>query len=345
MSKAYILYVDHQGHPAPLTECFHATASRRLSSTTEDRFPPSTLTEVDSAYCPQCLSFHDAASAARLLFCSKATCQRCPICVTAVASVSAQDNVCCYQCGQCDWTSRECGLTVPLEGEEISKIELTRAAEELGFELSRRRQQEPTQLLDDYFSNLTGAWDKHSKASRTFLKPVKMGSNKDPQELWSVDTLEASLEDKRKLFYNQDIANDTQVLDESSGLSVQRLSMDETTQVPQLDNSLSTISIHALQWQALPFAVDSRQDLLPLPTNYRVRRSRRCRAELAEGRPGIVLKPKLNPLEGDSSLRTGHGQWWRKVCTRNTKQNVWICVMTLTPEALSILTILLYFLL
>jgi len=40
--------------------------------------------------------------------------------------------------------------------------------------------------------------------------------------------------------------------------------------------------------------------------------SRRCRAELAAGRTGILIKPKLNPLEGDTSLRAGHGQWWKK---------------------------------
>jgi hypothetical protein len=53
--------------------------------------------------------------------------------------------------------------------------------------------------------------------------------------------------------------------------------------------------------------------LLPLSIPLMLRQSRRCREELADGRPGILLKPKLNPLEGDSSLPTGHGQWFRKV--------------------------------
>jgi len=33
---------------------------------------------------------------------------------------------------------------------------------------------------------------------------------------------------------------------------------------------------------------------------------------LDAGRPGILIKPKVNPLEGDTSLRYGHGQWWKK---------------------------------
>ena len=65
MKEGYVLYVDHEKHPAPLSMCYHATGARRLSSTV-DRYPPATLTEVDSAYCPQCLSYHDAASAARM---------------------------------------------------------------------------------------------------------------------------------------------------------------------------------------------------------------------------------------------------------------------------------------
>lgn len=65
MKEGYVLYVDHAGHPAPLSLTFHATGARRLSSPVS-RYPPATLTEVDAAYCPQCLSYHDAASAARL---------------------------------------------------------------------------------------------------------------------------------------------------------------------------------------------------------------------------------------------------------------------------------------
>jgi hypothetical protein len=79
---------------------------------------------------------------------------------------------------------------------------------------------------------------------------------------------------------------------------------------------LKEVSTFAFQLQCSNYVTHpaTRQDLLPLSIPLRVRTSRRCRAELAEGRPGILVKPKLNPLEGDSSLRTGHGQWWKKVC-------------------------------
>jgi len=56
----------------------------------------------------------------------------------------------------------------------------------------------------------------------------------------------------------------------------------------------------------------SSQLLLPTPIKLRTRAVRRDYKELSIGRPGIVIKPKVNPLEGDSSLRYGHGQWWKK---------------------------------
>ena len=84
-----------------------------------------------------------------------------------------------------------------------------------------------------------------------------------------------------------------------------------------LDDSLKDEPMQALLMQQVGTGATSFAELLPLQVPLRPRKSRRCRAELAEGRPGILLKPKLNPLEGDSSLRTGHGQWWKKVGNGN----------------------------
>lgn len=359
--NAFVLYVDHQGHPAPLTECFHATASRRLSSSIPDRFPPSTITEVDSAYCPHCLSFQDVASAVRQLYCIKPACQRCPICTTVLTVVpqveantatakssstsTSGDNadsnppfyVCCYQCGNCQWTSKECHLTAPLEvvdGEMIGKLELARAAEELGTTLNQRRTLEPRQQLNSYAAHVHETWKHYGKPTRTGRVtgigtgaaagitaagggstsqyprlPLSSLPKLDRPEGWSLEMLEKSLGLKREQRYALG-SPEWPTLD--GMIKVERiLSLD--MELKPLDESLADLSLHVLHSQILPWTIHHRQDLLPLPIPLRVRRSRRCRAELAEGRPGILLKPKLNPLEGDSSLRTGHGQWWRKV--------------------------------
>lgn len=312
MTDTYVLYVDHQGHPAPLTECFHATASRRLSSSV-DRSPPSTITEVDSAYCPQCLSAHDAPSATRLLFCPKATCQRCPLC-QSVASVSASKGLCFYRCGLCEWTSQQCNLAMTVKMNDngtVDRLELARVAEDLHIELKRRRE-EPNTALENYFRNITEYWEQKGAAENPLLgrRNQPSAASSDPLEGWSVEALEVSLASKKEKLIGAE-----QTPPMIQDLQIERLNLDDDDP-PELDTTaLSRIPplSYQLQYLSHPKLPLSFQDLLPLPIPLRPRMSRRCRAELAEGRPGILLKPKFNPLEGDSSQRTGHGQWWKKV--------------------------------
>jgi dynactin-4 len=311
---AHVLYVDHQGHPAPLATCYHATASRRLSSSI-DRYPSSTVTEVDSAFCPQCLSFHDAATAATLGYCPKATCQQCPLC-TAIASVAVVDSQVFYECGggvgTCKWTSKECNLMVTVTKQEddgsFDKIELARALDDLGTRLVQRKR-EKQEPVDTYFNSLTVALEQRSKVERQAQRISKASvSAADGPEGWSVEALEATLEEKKAstMFVENAGAG-------ALGRQVEKISLENDNDI--VDSSLSQVSLLSLQLQSLNYSTPPRsmQDLLPLPIPLRVRTSRRCRAELAEGRPGILLKPKLNPLEGDTSLRSGHGQWWKKV--------------------------------
>jgi len=308
-NSAHVLYVDHQGHPAPLSLCYHATASRRLASAV-DRQPPSTITEVDSAYCPQCLTFYDATSAANLGFCPKASCFLCPVC-RSVASIVVEGGICMYRCGRCDWTSEHCSLTTPItvDGNGVATSEdVEKASEILLSEWTEKRKQRD-QTANDHFTQmmrtLEGIAKEHVKGKRSTFSwlPTSNVRRKDGPEGWTIESLEDSLLDRKKLA--------SASLSETVGgqeLQFASLLVDQT-----LDESLEGKSVHSLLLQGggePPMALSS---LLPLPIPLRPRKSRRCRAELREGRPGILLKPKLNPLEGDSSLRTGHSQWWKKV--------------------------------
>jgi hypothetical protein len=273
LSSSYILFVDHQGHVAPIGLCYHATASRRLSSSIE-RHPPSTQPEIDSAYCPQCLSFHDVASASQLGYCPKTTCQQCPQC-QSVVSINVTDQKCFYACGYCDWNSISSGLVTPCT--DASQIEP--AAEELGKELLERRSIKKQQ--ECYQSTLKTLEAVALEDIRRTKQPNHIF--KDPNEtgFWSMDALTKLLESK------------VAMVSSSKGLGQLRRETPRT-------GAMSVTSL-LLSPQQLPIGIP----LCP-------RKSRRCRAEIAEGRPGILLKPKLNPLEGDSSLRSGHGQWFKK---------------------------------
>lgn len=299
----YCLYIDHQGHPAPLTESFHATASRRLSSAVA-RYPPSTAVETDSAYCRHCLAFVDVASATRDGHCRKATCQLCPICL-ASASIEASNGQCYYRCGRCEWTSLECRLSaeVPADDDEgsVDRLALARAAEELLLELNRRRTMTP---VEEHFKLLAEHYEssKPTSENQPRHRHQRTASGHDIDG-WSVEALERKLAKTKA-------ARTTTAKDDFWGLAIERPPLSD--EPPPVDASLASVPILSLQSQRVSMMAQSRSDLLPVPVPLRARWSRRCRAEIAEGRPGILLKPKLNPLEGDSSLRTGHGQWWKK---------------------------------
>lgn len=318
--SAYVLYVDHQGHPAPLSLSYHATASRRLTSSV-DRHPPSSVTEVDSAYCPQCLTFHDANTAGNLGYCPNEECRLCPVC-RAVATVGVENSIFFYDCGLCEWTSKTCQLQTSLassssESGEVILEAVKQASEELLSQWKAKITQR-NQLGVDHFSNMTkamvGLAKEHVKGQRSSTRRVfspglaskrsKDGGSKG----WSIETLENSQR-------TRNVNVETSINEPVGGKSLTQISLDtEEENAPLYHPSLQGLTAETLLSQEVGGnTTGSIETLLPLSIPLRPRKSRRCRAELAESRPGILVKPKLNPLEGDSSLRTGHGQWWKKV--------------------------------
>jgi len=315
--SAFVLYVDHQGHPAPLSLSYHATASRRLTSSV-DRHPPSSITEVDSAYCPQCLSFHDANTAGNLGFCPKASCRLCPVC-RSVASIAVEDMNCFYKCGLCDWTSKTCELQTSLGSSAVKDGEVSLEAVEKASSVLlsqwEKKKKEFNKQAEDHYSNmqktLVGIAKDYvqghrSSNRRVFTSGLASRRRQDDLNGWSIKTLEDAQRTRSK---NMESHRNQPI----GGISLQQISL-ETEQVqPLYHPSCEGLSARTLLSQESGGSMArSMENLFPLPIPLRPRKSRRCRAELAESRPGILVKPKLNPLEGDSSLRTGHGQWWKK---------------------------------
>lgn len=272
-TSSFVLFVDHQGHVAPIGHCYHATASRRLSSSIE-RHPPSTQVEIDSAYCPQCLSFHDVASASQLGYCPKTSCQQCPQC-QSVVNVSLVDQKCFYACSCCDWDSKAIDLVATCT--DTSLVEA--AAAELGQELLKRRSIE--KQLGQFQATLKTLEAVALEEVRRKKQPNHIFKDPDGRQPWSLEALNKSLEMKSsKELSSKGLGEMAPVVPRSGAISVTSLLLSP--------------------------------DQLPTPIPLRPRKSRRCIAELAEGRPGILVKPKLNPLEGDTSLRSSHGQWFKK---------------------------------
>lgn len=160
---------------------------------------------------------------------------------------------------------------------------------------------------EEHYQKMVEAWEGVVKttgpksSSSSVARSLQLKGGSRTEEIWSVEALESAIQTKKESL------NSNAVL---GGQQLQRISL-ESEQT--LDTAMKGVSIESIALQALNAApTRSMADLLPLSVPLRSRKSTRCRADLAEGKPGILLKPKLNPLEGDSSLRTGHGQWWKK---------------------------------
>ncbi|KAL3807166.1 hypothetical protein ACHAXA_011367 [Cyclostephanos tholiformis] len=326
----FVLYVDHANHLTPLTLAYHATASRHLTSGRSDVIPPSTTVEIDSAYCPRSLTFCDVASALS----GDGGCKDCPVCFSPV-SISIDENVsgpasngrlvCHYLCGYCQWSSRECGVTSNADKLlEYSTSNDTDASMEDDLEKQRgvaisdisrelyvclqHRISEKNKDVDTLFNSIITIWAEREQEEQR-RKRMNFGTTMMTQRdvdrgvnSWSREILEESLLEKRK-------AMDTLHISCKADFVRGHINLGDASGIP---DNLPTSHQMAAQMSITAITPQSRSDLLPLPVNYRARVSRRCRAELAAGRTGILIKPKLNPLEGDTSLRTGHGQWWKK---------------------------------
>ncbi|KAK1734603.1 hypothetical protein QTG54_014476 [Skeletonema marinoi] len=138
---------------------------------------------------------------------------------------------------------------------------------------------------------------------------------KKEKSTWSLGALEDSLVEKKR-----DLESLYLGAEKGVDASVSSPSVDDEQQTKE--QQMPTAQQVAAQMSLTITAPRYQQDLLPLPVHYRSRVSRRCRAEQSAGRTGILVKPKLNPLEGDTSLRAGHGQWWKKDSSKNPTLNM-----------------------
>ena len=276
-------------------------------------------------------------------------CKDCPVCfspVTLSIDETTTDNtseggqlsarlICTYLCGQCKWSSQECGVTSNAdklleyttsdnaddasEGKEKEKqrgVTILEISKDLEKNLQQRIM-EKNKVGDELFTSITNMWAKREqeeqRRKRMMIGAVSAtkGSSSSVcgQTNWSLETLEQSLLEKKRELDSSYTMNSEKGVPSNPAKDDNQKPATATKMIPQDILTHQQIAAQMIITTSTP---QSRTDLLPLPVPYRARVSRRCRAELAAGRTGILVKPKLNPLEGDTSLRSGHGQWWKK---------------------------------
>jgi len=296
----------------------------------------STTVEAESAHCIQCLSFWDATTASSNGGTCAVGCVSCPTCGIPLSIALEIDDVendndakssnkgvttitryrCVYQCGYCLWNSHEqCGVSASVqqrredESDKSITSDNTAAVSDaatrlmIALKIERQRRDGPS---DKFMKDLVKTWGglmKDGAAAKRMGGRMSLAEDDDVAKndnddgvrgaafggSWGVDRLEDSILKKRHR-YKLDAIESILPLPSFSPSS-----------------SSSSFSSHPKQQTSPPSS-----SLLPASLQLRASGTRRCRAELRLKRPGILVRDKANPLEGDTSLRHGHGQWWKK---------------------------------
>eukprot|EP00979_Chaetoceros_neogracilis_P004109 scaffold715_cov217-Chaetoceros_neogracile.AAC.5 len=384
-SRNVLYYVNPKSTPVPLTHVYHATASRFLS-TSLPTTPSTTTTDVDSAYCPQCLTSWDGASAfsAAKGRCVKSNpnpasggrevlvgCMDCPECEAVLTlgvlekkccfSIEAKvpedhSHICVYKCGYCHWDSVECGIYHSFgvlasgDGKESSShdVAVKSATEELQLKMTDALQETDE---SDLFQKLQSCWisksnevDRNKRRADLLRKGSNRGNSgiqsgtesnhsgthsfvandldtydedekKIGSELWSVESLEEAVKRRKERMAKQ-VVQSIPVQAFHNNTTVMKVTDDVLVNEKDDAGIVNMSPRKNIRQQLISGRTKTLDQLsvthLPVPVALRVRAVRRCLKELDAGRPGILIKPKVNPLEGDTSLRYGHGQWWKK---------------------------------
>jgi len=377
-SQSTVLYftspLTPHSTPCPLSLTYHLPSSRHLSTLLPPSAPGeiSTVTEVDSAYCPQCFTSWDANSAFRTAKgCCKnivddnvrVGCISCPECESIIVTTIETSNlhqdklhdlesteqfthVCLYKCGYCHWNSID-GLGIystlnvnheTCESENDEKEITEKAGRDLQMKLTAMfdERQDCTKSL---VNNLILSWNNKLKSEEMERRKMELlmsrprnGSksyyisiankcsilsskdmnlkNGDSTNSWSIEKLNEFIDVKMSHMMKQ-VDNS---LIETESKSLNRLTFDDLSRRDISDKIRDVTPLQSIR-QLTMSSVDvyKKEALLPIPVKLRTRAVRRDCKELESGKPGILVKPKVNPLEGDSSVRYGQGQWWKKV--------------------------------
>lgn len=144
--------------------------------------------------------------------------------------------------------------------------------------------------------------------------------------LWSVEELDASIIQKKN-YINEQVKESIFIQDKDKDsnttttktTTLSRLSIKDLSSTSSIMSNKSQKSFRpSNQCTISTNNTKEEQILIPAPVKLRTRAIKRDYKESSLGKPGILVKPKVNPLEGDSSYRRhGQGQWWKKVSRKN----------------------------
>lgn len=313
-----VCYGDINGVYAPLKDMYHSTESRCLVSP----HPLSLDQEVATVFCPNLCS----ASPDTLLnfevdktwnCCT--SCFECPVCMCTLTPLpirpTEKDSPFCLTCPFCRWNSIEVSLIGPTVNDVITKAAAADEKDPTGGVFASR------------VSRATAIYNAlHGKSRigsvQTFQPEAPLANQSeqiDPaSSIWI--NLETRLNAKAQLWDQESHTGLPMAMPLHKGLALSADVIEEhdcseepadTTLWSQTDANLLASTEQRYRCAGGPL----QSMLYPRRVPLRARCVKRCIADMEAGRAGIMSKPQLNALVGDSSQRTNVGKWWKKECS------------------------------
>lgn len=288
-----VLFQDYNAFWAPLNDLFFSTSSNTLVS----RHPESSIEEVVSHYCPQCLKKYSEDDTQK--FSNRcATCFQCPSCESLLrGALCEQDSKqFCLACSNCSWSSTSCDVIGASE-EDLSSLVLShekysQASTAFATILSSLNTPPTVSVATAQTSRQHKSWDIQALENMR-LEQASISHSSNPQIKSSLYPLLSKDNNVTK-----EEARKSRILSEHMACSDDSLL---STAMQRVTGELSGSSI-----------TTTTLSLLPQRMYLRTKKMLRCRRDVRAGKMSILLQPKTFPLEGDSSHKLHQGKWFLK---------------------------------
>jgi len=211
-------------------------------------------------------------------------------------------------CPFCHWRSNAQGVDLVDESEEVLMMMAT----------ARERQAPEKAQLDLLISQFKEGFERsggghHLKAASSSSSSLSSSSSsstrrRQKKEAWTVADINKKLEDAQ--LGQKSLLQGAKAADPANA-DMSHLTYDQVLHGPVIVDMISTLeqrlSVPACQ------TLDVRS-LVPGRVPLRVKTTKRCRKDVENGKPGILVKPNVNPMNADSSrkVKGAAAAWWKK---------------------------------
>lgn len=321
MLNPSVLYADLGMHFSPLQTMYYSGDTHALCST----HPSSSQQEISSHYCPSCFNIANTEDS------RCPSCFECPVCGSALTTTTAADNyfLCCTHC---PWDSLGvglCGESSKDLASSLSKLlgapsRSDRVGEASGPQSLAERAHELRSIQASTFSSLVAHFSSSQSLESTQLPDRRNGRDKASWQPSDADALVAAAVARpvpnpihaSPLYATQALREEASPV--PAGATLEGGSANTTTGSGMESGSRHLEVSLAQRLANGDPALQHRPELSMMPRRRALlqRRERRGVLDVKAGRPGILVKPNINPLEGDTSsqyLSNKKGEWWKKM--------------------------------